>query len=222
LKPTFLIVSRVTSLLRSSRREADPDVTGEALRSTCEKLLKLGDQQERLIEALLTLASSERGVEQRETFDLAEVTEKVVLGRSQEAARRGVRVDATLSPAPIAGDPSLVQSLVANLVDNALRHNVAEGRVEISTTATAGRVSISVGNTGPVIPLDEVGQLLLPFQRLGDERVRHSEGHGLGLASAHEATLSARARPEGGLDIEVSFPASGAQPTDPAVTQALR
>jgi signal transduction histidine kinase len=131
---------------------ADPDATAEALRSTCEKLLKLGDQQERLIEALLTLASSERGVEQRETFDLAEVAEKIVLGRSQEADRRGVRVDATLSPAPIAGDPSLVQSLVANLVDNALRHNVAGGRAEISTTATAGRASISVGNNGTSDP----------------------------------------------------------------------
>jgi len=101
---------------------------------------------------------------------------------------------------------------VANLVDNALRHNVAGGRVEISTATTAGQASISVRNTGTVIPPDKVDRLFQPFQQLGSERIRHAGGHGLGLAivhaiaSAHDATLTARARPEGGLDIEVRFP----------------
>jgi signal transduction histidine kinase len=95
-------------------------------------------------------------------------------------------------------------------MDNALRHNVTGGRVEISTTTTAGRVTISVRNTGTVIPPDEVGRLFQPFRQLGHERTRHSAGHGLGLAivhaiaRAHGATLAARARPEGGLDIDVS------------------
>jgi signal transduction histidine kinase len=206
---------------------ADPDATAETLRSTCEELLTLGDQQERLIEALLTLASSQRGVEQWEPFDVAEVARKAVLVRRQEAARRGIHVDATLTAAPAAGDLSLVESLVANLMDNALRHNVTEGGVEISTTTTAGRATISVRNTGTVIPPQEVDRLFQPFQQLGNERTRHTAGHGLGLAivhaiaSAHGATLAARARPEGGLDIEVSFPASGVQPREPAagVTQ---
>jgi len=195
---------------------ADPDASAQTLRSACEQVLALGEQQERLIEALLTLASSERGVEQRERCDLAEVAGKVVLVRRQEAGRRGVHVAATLAAAPAAGDPSLIESLVANLVDNAVRHNVAGGRVEISTTMTIGRASISVGNTGAVVPPDEVERLFQPFQQLGTERIRHTDGHGLGLAivhaiaSAHGATLAARARPEGGLDIEVSFPASGA------------
>jgi signal transduction histidine kinase len=190
----------------------DPDATAGALRSTCEEVLALGAQQERLIEALLTLASSERGIEQREPFDLAEIARNVVLARRQEAERRGIHVDATLTAAAAAGDPSLVESLVANLVDNALRHNTAAGRIEITTTMTAGHASISVGNTGAVIPPDQVERLFEPFQQLGSQRIGHTDGHGLGLAivkaiaSAHGATLSARARPEGGLDIEVSFP----------------
>ncbi len=103
--------------------------------------------------------------------------------------------------------------MVANLVDNALRHNVTGGRAEIATRTSAGRGVISAGNTGPVVAPDEVDRLFQPFQRLGGERM--GEGHGLGLAivraiaGAHGATLTAKARPEGGLDIEVSFPERG-------------
>jgi len=191
---------------------ADPDATAETLRSTCQEVLVLGDQQERLIEALLTLASSERGVEQWEPFDLAAIAGKVIDDRRHEAERRGIRLDAALTAAPAAGDPSLAEILVANLVDNAIRHNVPGGRVGISVTMTAGRASVRVGNTGPVIPPGELERLFQPFQRLGHERIRHGDGHGLGLAivhaiaTAHGAAVTATARPDGGLDIEVSFP----------------
>ncbi|HZE32683.1 MAG TPA: HAMP domain-containing sensor histidine kinase [Actinoallomurus sp.] len=190
---------------------ADGDATAEALRSACEEVLALGAQQERLIEALLTLASSERGVERREPLDLAEIAENVVLARRQEAARRGIQVGTRLTPAAAAGDASLVESLVANLVDNALRHNASGGWVEIATAMTGGQAGISVGNTGPVIPPGQVERLFQPFQQLGDQRVGRTGGHGLGLAivqaiaGAHGATLTARARPGGGLDVDVVF-----------------
>jgi signal transduction histidine kinase len=193
---------------------ADPDATAEALRSTCEKLLQLGEQQERLIDGLLTLASSERGVERWEPLDLAELAGQAIADRRQQAERRGIRVAAALFAAPAAGDPRLVASLVANLADNALRHNAAGGRVEITTATRAGRATISVSNTGPVIPPGEVDRLARPFQRLGPQRIRDAGGHGLGLAivcaiaRAHEATVVAAARPQGGLDVEVGFPAS--------------
>ena len=128
--------------------------------------------------------------------------------------REDVREDAALTAAPAAGDQGLAESLVANLVDNALRHNVAGGRAEISTTTTTGRATISVSNTGTVIPPDEVGRLFQPFQQLGTERIRHAGAHGLGLAivhaiaSAHRATATARARADGGLDVDVIFPVS--------------
>ena len=113
---------------------ADPDATAQTLRSTCEQVLELGEQQERLIEALLTLASSERGIEQREPFDLADIARTGRPGpRTGSRAPRASSVDAALAAAPAAGDPSLAESLVANLVDNAIRHNVPGGRVEIST-----------------------------------------------------------------------------------------
>jgi signal transduction histidine kinase len=191
---------------------ADPEATAETLRSTCQEVLVLGDQQERLIEALLTLASSERGIEQWEPFDLAEIAGRVIDDRRDEAERRRIHLDATLTAAPATGDPSLIASLVANLVDNAIRHNMRGGWAGISTTMTDGRASIRVSNTGPVIQPDELERLFQPFQRLGHARIRHGDGHGLGLAivhaiaTAHAAAVTATARPEGGLDVEVSFP----------------
>ena len=191
---------------------ADPEATAQTLRSTCHQLLALSEQQERLIEALLTLASSEQGIERPEPFDLAELAGKAIMDRRQEAERRGITIDATLAAAAATGDPRLAESLVANLVDNAIRHNHDGGRVEISTAKTEGRAVVSVRNTGPLIPPHEVDRLFQPFQRLGTERIRHASGHGFGLAivraitGAHNATLTANARPQGGLDVEVSFP----------------
>jgi signal transduction histidine kinase len=191
---------------------ADPHATADTLRSACREVLALGETQERLVNALLTLASSERGIERREPLDLADVARELLRARRQEARRLGIGIDATLAPAPTAGDPDLAESLVANLVDNALRHNAAGGGVEVATGTVAGRARIAVRNTGPVIPSDQVERLFQPFQRLGAGRVRRPDGHGLGLAivqaiaNAHRAALVPRARPEGGLEVEVTFP----------------
>jgi signal transduction histidine kinase len=192
---------------------ADPGADAGTLRTACEEVLRLGGQTERLIDSLLTLASSELGIGHRELFDLAEVAGKVVRARRQEAERRGIRLDVNLAAVRAAGDPSLAESLVANLVDNALRYNVpGAGWIDISTSPAAERAVLSVRNTGPVIPPGEVDRLFQPFRRLGSDRIRNTGGHGLGLAivhaiaGAHDAALTARARPEGGLDIEVSFP----------------
>lgn len=202
---------------------ADPDATVDSLRAACQDVLALGEAQESLIEALLTLAGGEQGVEHREPFDLAVVARGVLLTRrtggvdgidgiERDEGVEGVEVTSALGTAPTAGDPRLVESLVANLVDNALRHNVPGGRVEIVTAATRDGAHLTVRNTGPVVPPDQVERLFQPFQQLGGQRVRRAAGHGLGLAivravaGAHGATLTARARPEGGLDIEVCFP----------------
>jgi signal transduction histidine kinase len=153
---------------------ADPDASAQELRSACEQVLALGKEQERLIEALLTLATSEGGIEQWEPFDLAEVAWHVVTTRREQAERRGIRVETRLAEAPTAGDPRLAESLVANLVDNAIRHNADGGRAEIYTAAAGGLAAIRVRNTGPVIPPEELGRLFQPFGRADGERVRRT------------------------------------------------
>jgi len=197
---------------------ADPDATVDSLKAACQEALDLGDQQEHLIAALLTLATSQRGLARCQPLDLADLTGKVLVAREDEAARHRLHVTATLDPAPSTGDPALAESLIANLIDNAIRHNIPSGQIEISTSSTDAGAVIFVANTGPVIPPTEVAALFEPFRQHSRERINYGEGYGLGLAivqaiaTAHTATLTAHPNPTGGLTIAVTFPAAAAAP----------
>jgi len=190
---------------------ADPESSVETLREVGARVLATGEQQERLIEALLTLARGQRGLDRREPFDLAALASEMTLARQFEAQRRGLEVTAALGPARALGDARLAERLVANLIDNALRHNVPRGRVEVRTEARGGWAVLSVANTGPVIAPDDVAGLVRPFQRRGTDRTGTSEGLGLGLsivaaiAEAHGGWLSVDANPGGGLRIQAGF-----------------
>ena len=189
----------------------DPRATVESLRAAHERVLAAGTQQERLIEALLTLARTEAGLDRCEPVDLAAVTARVLADLRPEAQLQGLHLDAALEPAPTSGDPRLIERLVANLADNALRHNVDGGSVHVRTGVTDGAAVLCVVNTGAVVPPTDVDRLFQPFQRLGAERTGHGRGVGLGLsivqaiADTHDAGVVATARPDGGLRVAVSF-----------------
>lgn len=191
----------------------DPEADADTLRATCQQALALGQHQERLVNALLALATSERGVQTWEQIDLAQITKTVMTGRQHDADTQGIHVSTDIAAAPATGDPELIELLVTNLIENALRHNHPGGRIEISVSTKDARTILSVSNTGPTVPPDQVARLLQPFQRLGNERIGISDGHGLGLAivgaiaEAHAARLSVRPGHDGGLNIQVSFPA---------------
>jgi signal transduction histidine kinase len=189
----------------------DRAATLESYRATSERLLAISKDQGRLLEALLTLAGSERGLDRQEPFDLSDLALQALDTARLEADARGVRVETRIAPAPSAGHPELVGRLVANLVENAVHHNVTGGHVEVATETRAGRALVSVVNTGPVIPSQQVGRLFEPFERLGERTARNDGHHGLGLsivraiATAHGADITAHARPSGGLSIEICF-----------------
>jgi signal transduction histidine kinase len=194
----------------------NPRSTAEQWRATGAELLESGLQQERILEALLTLATSEAGLGRREPADLARVATACLEYVGAEAGRRGLQVETSLGTAPLLGEPDLITRLVANLVDNAVRHNVPGGTVEVSTAQRDGQAVLTVANSGPVVPPGEIARLLQPFQRLATARSSDGDGHGLGLpivraiAAGHGAALTTRARPEGGLHVEVRFLADGA------------
>lgn len=190
----------------------DPETTIAAWRSTAEEVLASSDEHARLIEALLTLASSESELNDHEPVDLAAAVTTTLVDLQPEIDRVGLRIDAATAPAPLAGDSLLVERLVANLLTNAVRHNIIDGRVEVVTGVQGGGAFLSVTNTGPLIPSAEIDRLFQPFQRLDRRRTHHNEGHGLGLsivraiAAAHQATISADSLPDGGLAVSVTFP----------------
>ncbi len=190
----------------------DPDANFTSLRTAHERVLASELQLEQMIDALLTLTRGQAGPQRREHLDLAAITSKALLARESEAQDRGLHVRATLATAPVAGDPRLAERLIANLLDNAIRHNIPQGSVEITTGSRHQHAFLTVTNSGPTVPPEEVPRLLQPFQRLHGARTNHASGNGLGLAiinaiaTAHRATLTAQPRPGGGLTVEVTFP----------------
>jgi signal transduction histidine kinase len=214
-------LARSRTLLEVALRDAG--ASAESLRATCRRVLAAGAEQERLIEALLTLARGQRGTARREPIDLAAVTRDVLAARGTEISARGLTMDVKLAPALVAGDLPLTERAVANLVDNALRHNVPAGTVRVTVGSESGRAVLTVANSGPVVPPGDLDRLLLPFQRRAPSRIGSREdcgaagpdgGLGLGLAIvqaiavAHDATLRLAARPGGGLSAELVFPAA--------------
>jgi signal transduction histidine kinase len=206
---------------------ADPAATAGTWQAVSRELLASNAEQDRLIEALLTLASSEAGPGQREAVDLAAITSAALAIPRPGISRLGLNVHADLRPAILDGDPLLIQQLVTNLTDNAVRHNIPGGEVQVATGTSGGHAVLSVTNSGPVIPPDDVDRLFQPFQRLGPRPARRDGGHGLGLsivraiAAAHDAAITAEPRSGGGLAIDVAFPAPPGPHTAPRRSAAI-
>ena len=162
----------------------DPDANMESLRAAHERVLASGAQQERLIDALLTLTRGQAGLTKREPFDLAILAEQILLTRQVQARDRSIEVRSVLAPAPMTGDPRLAERLVANLVDNALAYNSAPGRIDMMTGRRGDVALLSITNTGPVVDAGAVDRLTQPFERLATERT----GHGAARGSAYQSS----------------------------------
>jgi signal transduction histidine kinase len=190
---------------------AKPDPTAAQLTGMAVDVRVAADRAESLIEALLTLARSDRGGLRREQADLGVLAEDA-LDSAAPAIRAGaLRVETALEPAPTSGDLVLLDRLVANLVDNAVRHNSAGGWIQVATGMRGGAAYVAVTNGGCKIPQEVAPQLFEPFRRL-DGNAESPGGTGLGLsivrsvAIAHHGNVVARARPAGGLDVSVLLP----------------
>jgi len=220
-------LTRERTLLQVTR--ADPAASTDTWQAVSQELLAANAEQEHLIEALLTLASAEGGTGERQPADLAAITTAALAAARPEIFRNDLNVQADIQPAGLNGDPLLVQQLAVNLIENAIRHNIPGGDIQVSTKSIDGGAVLSVANSGPLIPATEVSRLYQPFQRFGPRLARRDGGHGLGLsivraiATAHAATISVRPRPGGGLAIDVAFPsAARAETRQPLPTQPLR
>ncbi len=185
---------------------ADPVTDGIA--EVREDLLTANREAEQLINALLLLARSDRGLDDTESVDLARTAHAVAAEHTARATRHGVTLDVT-APAPltVVGNPLLLRHLLANLVHNAVQYNHPGGRVRVRVEDR----TVTVTNTGPHVPQDRVADLFEPFRRHARDRTA-TDGHGLGLSivrsisRAHDAALTAEAGKEGGLTVALHFP----------------
>jgi signal transduction histidine kinase len=193
---------------------ADPDATVEELRAMGEAVRETVDRSERLIAGLLMLARSEAAAGRGEPVDVAALAGDCITDLRARAHEAQVDVRDHLEPAWTLGEPALIERLVANLIDNGIRHNEPGGFLVVSTQARGGRVQLRVVNGGPRIDPDDAAQLAEPFRRLD----RMVDGLGLGLSivrsvvEAHKGNVTITARQEGGLDVLVELPALAAAP----------
>jgi signal transduction histidine kinase len=189
---------------------AKPTRTSEGLETLVGRVREALGQSEAIIDGLLTLARSDRGVTSRELVDLEAAAQDAIDQTGSAARASNIVIEADLSAAPMLGDRVLVERLVANVVDNAVRYNVTGGSVQVETGTDRGQSYLSVTNTGPLVPEPKLASLFEPFTRL-DRRVTNRQGVGLGLSivasvvAAHRGHLQTEALPTGGLKVTVRF-----------------
>jgi signal transduction histidine kinase len=188
---------------------ADPDASVGELRRMGEAVRETVDRCERLIEGLLMLARSEAATGREEPADLAALAADCVTDLRAHAREADVDVRDELEPAWTRGDPALLERMIANLVDNGLRHNEHGGYLRVSTRAVGGHVELTVANGGARIEPADAETLTEPFRRLD----RGAGGFGLGLSivnsvvAAHGGTIEITAPHAGGLEVRIELPA---------------
>ena len=201
---------------------AKPARTPEQLEVMAAKVARSAAQAEAMIEALLTLAASEQAPASPELVDLATAAEDAAESAAARARELDLRVDTDLAAAPACGNRLLLERMVGNLVDNAVRHNIRGGWILIRTGTGDQQARFDIANSGPVIPEDLVPALFEPFRRV-EERTSVRDGTGLGLAivrsigAAHGAVVEAHSLPAGGLRILVTLPLADGADAGPAV-----
>ncbi|WP_345892069.1 sensor histidine kinase [Mycolicibacterium sphagni] len=194
----------------------DPDLV-EPTRRLAETLLGVNKRNERLIDGLLVLASSDQRIDRLVQVDLAEAANRAIAGVREQAGQAGIQISSRINSVRVAGDPALLQRLIDNLVDNAVRYNVHEnGWVHVGVGTDARGARVRVENAGPHVSAADVEVMFEPFRRLGNDEHRSGtpvfSGAGLGLsivravALAHDGRVEAIPGPRGGLTVEVVIP----------------
>ncbi len=183
---------------------SDPDLSQEELREMGAAVGEAVDRSERLIDGLLVLAHTESSLTLTD-LDLREIAEEQIELASAAADAMNLRLDLDLQPAPIQGDRALIERLVGNLVENAIRHNVADGSFSIRTYTEGDKAVLNVSGGDTVVSDEDLERLFDRFYRPDKSRSRKTGGFGLGLsivkavAAAHGGTVALKAIPTGGL-----------------------
>jgi signal transduction histidine kinase len=204
---------------------ATPRTSPQALSAVTRTFATALERSERIISDLLTLARSDARDLGREAVDLGALLNQGVAGIAPAARGRRIDVETDIAAARVLGDRGLLESLVENLLVNAVRHNQDGGWIRVSSADTDNEAWLEIANGGSRLAADEMAVLTEPFRR-GRARQADVPGHGLGLslvasiAEAHGGTVSFDSPAEGGLRVRVVFPRVPSSETrEPATVQ---
>jgi signal transduction histidine kinase len=195
---------------------SDPSADNDEFRRMGDAVLIATDRAQGLVSSLLILARLQAGsqvdLETTEPVDLASIVPAILDGVANEAKDRQITMEHDTASALTIGDPRLLERLIGNLIENAIRHNVVGGWLRITCGEASDRVWLHVANGGQVIAPSDVDQLFEPFRRGGGRARTATRGSGLGLAivrlivEAHHGRLQAAAPPFGGLALRIELP----------------
>jgi signal transduction histidine kinase len=175
------------------------------------QLLLVNERNERLIEGLLVLAESDRGLPGTVPVRLDQLTSEVLDAYSDLATEHKLEIRRGMVERTVQGDPVLLERMISNLLHNAIKYNRPGGWIEV---VVAEQPAIAVHNSGQVVPTEAISSLFEPFRRLAAERTNHRDGAGLGLSivrsivAAHHGSISAKPGEQGGLRMDVHLPAA--------------
>lgn len=192
---------------------SNPNPDPQELQEMGAAITEAVERSERLIDSLLVLARADSPPSMVD-LDLAQVAQKEVERAAAEADARGLKLDLDLSPAPVRGEPYLIERMIANLVENAIRHNVDNGWFAVRTYTAADQAVLEVANSGPAIAREDVERLFDRFYRPDRSRSRKTGGFGLGLSivksvvTAHGGSVELEPLEGGGLRAIVALPAA--------------
>ncbi len=167
-----------------------------------------------LISDIIKLSQLDDGVydSERTTVDLYEAAKKVVERLTPVGAAKGVEIHLTGSSSKILGVPSVIDEMIYNLCDNAIKYNVENGRVLVSVATIGGHPAIAVSDTGIGIPREHIDRVFERFYRVDKSHSKKIGGTGLGLsivkhgAAVHNADVNLKSNPGRGTAVTVTFP----------------
>jgi two-component system, OmpR family, sensor kinase len=172
----------------------------------------------RLVADLFELAKLEslQAPVEREVFSLPELAHDVAQKFRLQALKKGVELEIAtgVGLGLVDADLRLLERVLENLLDNAVRYTPAGGRVVLEVAPAEGEVAIAVADTGPGIPAEEVGQVFDRFYRGRRESRAEGDGAGLGLAIArralqlHGGDIECDSRPGAGTIFRFALPAA--------------
>ncbi len=194
---------------------AKPDGVPPQTRALDAGLRKDLDRADRLLESFLVLARAQHGtLTDRTLVSLDRIVIDALATRRDQIAEQHLELRTVLAPVRVSGSETLLTRMVENVIENSVRHNQPHGFISISCQTTGEAAQLVLESGGPILDEASVVQLAEPFRRLGADRTGSQKGQGLGLsivatvAAAHDGALELRARPQGGLRVQITVPAA--------------